>query len=371
MASQEFNNTQARIKVVGIGGGGCNAVNRMIDAGLSGVEFIAVNTDAQALAQSNAPIRVRIGNELTRGLGSGGDPVRGTKSADESKDELRSVIEDADMVFVTAGLGGGTGTGAAPVIAQIAKSLGALTVAIVTKPFGFEGNRRRQVAEEGLQALKSEVDTLITIQNDRLLQLVDRHAPLQEAFKVADEILRQGIQGISEMITTPGLINVDFNDVRAVMQNGGAALMSIGRASGEEKALAAAQQAITSPLLDITINGAKGILFNVRGGKELSLIEVSQAAELIRQCAAPDGNIIFGAVIDESLKDEFRVTVIATGFDLDDSGHVMATNYVPTRHEAAPSSSSAPKPSSGPGTTAPTRPFDNSDLDIPAFLRRR
>ena len=354
-----FMNTQddlAKIKVVGVGGAGSNAVNRMIEAGLGGVEFIAINTDAQALVLSNAPIRVRIGDSVTRGLGSGGDPTVGAKSAEESGDELRSVLEDADMVFVTAGFGGGTGTGASPIIAEIACDLGALTVAVVTKPFGFEGTRRAKVAEEGLIKLKEQVDTLIAIQNDRLLQLVDRHVPLQEAFLVADDILRQGIQGISELITIPGLINMDFADVRTIMTDGGAALMSVGQASGEERALAAAQQAITSPLLDITISGAKGVLFNVKGSEDLTLHEVYQAAELIRQTASPEANIIFGAVIDEQMKDEIQITVIATGFELDESAGVTAailTSKEPKQSELFP------------------RPFDNADLDIPAFLRRR
>lgn len=346
----------AKIKVVGVGGGGSNAVNRMIEAGLSGVEFIAVNTDAQALALSNAPTRVRIGETVTRGLGSGGDPTIGARAAEESKDELLSVLEDADMVFVTAGFGGGTGTGASPVIAEMARSLDALTVAVVTKPFNFEGTRRAKVAEDGLKKLGEHADTLIAIQNDRLLQLVDRHAPLQEAFLVADDILRQGIQGISELITVPGLINMDFADVKSIMSDGGAALMSIGKASGEERALAAAQQAITSPLLDITISGAKGVLFNVKGDENLALFEVNQAAELIRQTASPDANIIFGAVLDETLRDEIQVTVIATGFALDDSGQVTPSVAPPTHR---------------PSEDVIQRPFDNSDLDIPAFLRRR
>jgi cell division protein FtsZ len=353
-----YSDTLAKIKVIGVGGGGSNAVNRMIEAGLGGVDFIAVNTDAQALMLSNAPVRVRVGSDLTRGLGSGGDPTMGGKAAEESRDELRSVMEGADMVFVTAGMGGGTGTGASPIIAQIAQEMGALTVAVVTKPFGFEGARRAKSAEDGMQKLQSHVDTLIAIQNDRLLQLVDRNAPLQKAFLVADDILRQGIQGISELITVPGLINMDFADVKAVMTDGGAALMAVGRASGEERALAAAQQAITSPLLDITISGAKGVLFNVKGGPDLSLFEVNQAAELIRQTAAPEANIIFGAVIDEQLKDHIQITVIATGFELDSKSRVTTSQTVEGDVET---------PKSG----VFQRPFDNADLDIPAFLRRR
>jgi len=346
----------ARIKVVGVGGGGSNAVNRMIEEGLSGVEFIAVNTDAQALALSNAPLRVRIGDELTRGLGSGGDPAMGAKAAEESREELKSVLEDADMAFITAGFGGGTGTGASPTIAEIAREVGALVVAVVTKPFSFEGRKRAQVAEEGLKELESKVDTLIAIQNDRLLKLVERDSPLQKAFLVADDILRQGIQGISDLITVPGLINMDFADVRSIMGDGGAALMTIGEASGEERALAAAQQAVTSPLLDVTISGAQGVLFNVKGGEDLSLFEVNQAAELIRETASPEANIIFGAVIDEEMNDRIQITVIATGFELDESADVSVS--VPASGESEEEEIFE-------------RSFDNSDLDIPAFLRRR
>jgi len=347
----------ARIKVVGVGGGGSNAVNRMIEAGLGGVEFIAVNTDAQALALCGAPLRVRIGDTVTRGLGSGADPAVGARAAEESREELHSVLDDADMVFITAGFGGGTGTGASPIVAEIAREIGALTVAVVTKPFSFEGVRRARAAEEGLKVLASKVDTMIVIQNDRLLELVDRNAPLQEAFLVADDILRQGVQGIAELITETGDINTDFNDVKAIMVNGGTALMAIGRASGEERALAAAQQAVTSPLLDITISGAKGVLFNVRGGSDLSLLEVNQAAELIRQTAAPQANIIWGIAIDEELDDQIEITLIATGFG---SGEEAETSV-----EAPPvvekAESELPMPHS----------FDKADLDIPAFLRRR
>ncbi len=352
---QRLQDDLAKIRVVGVGGGGSNAVNRMIEEGLGGVEFIAVNTDAQALALSSAPLRVRIGDAVTRGLGSGGDPTMGTKAAEESKDELRSVLEDADMVFVTAGFGGGTGTGASPVIAEIARSLGALTVAVVTKPFSFEGTQRAHVAEEGLKKLKEHVDTLVAIHNDRLLQLVDRQAPLRKAFLMADDILRQGIQGISDLITVSGDINTDFADVKAIMKDAGAALMAIGRATGDERALAAAQQAITSPLLDVTISGAKGVLFNIKGGEDMSLHEINQAAELIHQTAAPDANIIFGTVVDENMGDEIQITVIATGFDLDHKARVQ----VPMPRAAEKRESDVFQ-----------RPFDNSDLDIPAFLRR-
>lgn len=362
----ESPNDLAKIKVVGVGGGGSNAVNRMIEAGLTGVEFIAVNTDAQALALSNAPLRVRIGDALTKGLGSGGKAEIGAKAAEESEGELRSVLEDADMVFVTAGLGGGTGTGASPVIAQIAQSLGALTVAVVTRPFGFEGAKRAAVASEGLKSLSEHVDTLIAVQNDRLLQLVDRHVPLQQAFTLADDVLRQGIQGISEVITIPGLINVDFADVKAIMTNGGAALMSIGRASGEGRAMAAAQQAITSPLLDIDISGAMGVLFTVKGSDDLALLEVSQAADLIRETASPEANIIFGAVIDPQMRDQIQITVIATGFSLDQRGRVRVAEAPAARPPVAR------EPDRGePRPTAPPKPLNPADLDIPAFLRRK
>jgi len=369
MSRNQVQGEQARIKVIGVGGGGSNAVDRMIAAGLSGVEFIAVNTDSQALALSSASLRVRIGNQLTRGLGSGADPTVGAKAADESRDELLSVLEDADMVFICAGLGGGTGTGASSVIASIAQEIGALTVAVVTKPFRFEGAQRAAVAEDGLKKLETLVDTLVAIENDRLLELVDQHAPLQQAFLMADDMLRQGIQGISDLITVPGLINMDFADVRAIMTNGGAALMAIGRASGEERALAAAQDAITSPLLDATINGAKGVLFNVKGSEDLGLWEVNQAAELIRQTASPDANIIFGAVIDETLGDELQITLIATGFELDESAQIAVPTVSTTRPPQRPSGPARPKPSGK--SSSSKRPFDNSDLEIPAFLRRR
>jgi len=339
----------AQIKVVGIGGGGSNAINRMIEEGLQGVEFIAVNTDAQALMLSNAPRRVRIGEKLTKGLGSGGDPEIGRKAAEESSDDLYEVLKGSDMVFLTAGIGGGTGTGASPIIGKIAKEVGALTIGVVTKPFSFEGRRRQQVAEEGIEALKGNVDTLIVIPNDRLLEIVDKKTSIQQAFKVADDVLRQGIQGISELITVPGLINLDFADVKTIMAEGGAALMAIGRGSGDNRAVEAAQEAITSRLLDITISGAHGILFNVTGGPDLSLFEVHEAAEIIREMAHPDVNIIFGAVIDPEMKDQIQITVIATGFD-----------------EAQQRKPAAAKPR----IEFPARAFDREDLDIPAFLRR-
>jgi cell division protein FtsZ len=349
----------AQIKVVGVGGGGSNAVNRMIVEGLRGVEFIAVNTDAQALLLSDAPQRVRIGDKLTRGLGAGGDPVIGEKAAEESSDDLYEILNGADMVFITAGIGGGTGTGASPVIARLAKEGGALTIGVVTRPFTFEGSRRQKVADDGLVHLKEQVDTLIVIPNDRLLEIVDKKASIQQAFSVADDVLRQGIQGISELITVPGLINLDFADVRTIMAEGGAALMSVGRASGDNRASEAAQQAIASHLLDISIDGARGILFNVTGGPDLTLFEVNEAAELIKAKVHPEANIIFGAVIDESMNDHIQITVIATGFE---PAAAQRRPYV----AGSSSSKSAKKP-----IEFPVPQFDQNDLDIPAFLRRR
>jgi cell division protein FtsZ len=355
----------ARIKVVGVGGGGSNAVNRMIEEGLGGVEFVAVNTDAQALLLSNAATRVRIGDKLTRGLGAGGDPEVGKKAAEESAEDLYSVIKGCDMVFITAGIGGGTGTGAAPIVAQIAKEVGALTIGVVTRPFTFEGAKRSQAAESGISTLKEQVDTLIVIPNDRLLQLADKRASLQEAFRLADDVLRQGIQGISELITVPGLINLDFADVRTIMSEGGAALMAVGRASGEDRARVAAEQSISSHLLDITIDGARGILFNVTGGSELSLFEVNQAAAIIKETAHPDVNLIFGAVIDPNMGDEIRVTVIATGFERTPGAR---------RSIRKPYAKMAVKESTGAKKSEETfeaQVLDMNDLDIPAFLRRR
>src|SRR5512138_568586 len=305
----------ARIKVIGVGRGGTNAVNRMIDEGIEGVEFIAVNTDAQALMLAQAPIRVRLGDKLTRGLGAGGDPEIGRKAAEESADELYNVLKGSDMVFVTAGMGGGTGTGAAPVVAQVAKESGALTIGVVTRPFTFEGMRRMQSAEVGIGKLKEHADTLIAIPNDRLLQIADKRASLQDAFRLADDVLHQGIQGISELITIPGLINLDFADVRAIMSEGGAALMAVGNGTGDERAKKAAEDAISSKLLDITIDGARGVLFNVTGGPNMTLFEVNQAAAIIRETSHPDVNMIFGAVIDPNMGDDIRITVIATGFE--------------------------------------------------------
>jgi cell division protein FtsZ len=361
----------ARIKVMGVGGGGSNAVNRMIAAGLQGVEFVAINTDAQALMLSRAENRVRIGDKLTKGLGSGGDSNIGAKAAEESSDDLYEVINGADMVFITAGMGGGTGTGGAPVIARIAREAGALTIGVVTKPFAFEGSKRRAVAEEGIEQLKGQVDTLIAIPNDRLLEIVDRKANIQEAFRVADDVLRQGIQGISELITVPGLINLDFADVRSIMAEGGAALMAIGHAKGENKAAEAAEQAIASSLLDVTIDGARGILFNVTGGSDLSLFDVNEAAEIIRQTAHPEANIIFGAVLDDSMEDEIHITVIATGFDAATQQQRPAERQkvisrVPEQKRVA--TRAVPVPVAVPDF--PVRTLDSENLDIPAFLRK-
>jgi cell division protein FtsZ len=343
----------AQIRVVGVGGGGSNAVNRMIAEGLSGVDFIAVNTDAQALMLADAPTRVRIGDKLTRGLGVGGDAEMGRKAAEESADELHEVLHGSDMVFITAGVGGGTGTGASPVIARIASEIEALTIGVVTRPFSWEGAVRGETARVGIEQLKEAVDTLIVIPNDRLLEITDKRVSLQAAFSLADDVLRQGIQGISELITVPGLINLDFADVRTIMSEGGAALMAVGRASGENRAIEAAQQAISSRLLDITIDGARGILFNVTGGPDLSLFEVNEAASIIKQTAHPNVNLIFGAVIDEKMGDEIRITVIATGFDA---------------AEPRPRTARAPFSES---VEFPVPAFDKDDLEVPAFLRRR
>jgi cell division protein FtsZ len=355
----------AQIKVLGVGGGGGNAVNRMIEEGLQGVEFISVNTDAQALMLSKASNRVRIGDKITKGLGSGGDSAIGAKAAEESSDDLYEVISGADMVFITAGMGGGTGTGGAPVIARIARETGALTIGVVTKPFTFEGTRRRQTADEGIELFKEHVDTLIVIPNDRLLEIVDKRASIQAAFRMADDVLRQGIQGISELITVPGLINLDFADVRTIMAEGGAALMAIGHGEGDNKAVEAAEKAIASSLLDVTIDGARGILFNVTGGSELSLFDVNEAAEIIRRTAHPEANIIFGAVINEDLADQIHITVIATGFD-------AATQQRPTvlRTQTSRPPERRVSERAVPAPDFPVRVLDSDNLDIPAFLRK-
>jgi cell division protein FtsZ len=308
-------NYLAVIKVVGIGGGGVNAVNRMIDHGLKGVEFIAINTDAQALLMSDADVKLDVGRELTRGLGAGANPDVGRQAAEDHREEIEEVLKGADMVFVTAGEGGGTGTGGAPVVASIAKALGALTIGVVTRPFTFEGRRRATQADLGIDGLRNEVDTLIVIPNDRLLSTAEHQVSVMDAFKSADQVLLQGVQGITDLITTPGLINLDFADVKAVMSNAGSALMGIGRARGEDRAEVAAQQAISSPLLEASMDGAQGVLLNISGGSDLGLFEINAAAELVAEAAHPEANIIFGAVIDDALGDEVRVTVIAAGFD--------------------------------------------------------
>jgi cell division protein FtsZ len=307
-------NYLALIKVVGVGGGGSNAVNRMVDAGLAGVEFIAINTDAQALLMCDADVKMPIGSTETRGLGAGADPSVGRAAAEESRDELKEALKGADMIFVTAGEGGGTGTGAAPIVAQLAGELGALCVGVVTRPFAFEGRRRAEVASLGVEELRDHVDTLIVIENDRLLQVVDKRTSIVDAFKLADDVLRQGVQGITDLITIPGLVNLDFADVRTIMSEAGSALMGIGIASGEGRATAAARQAVSSPLLESSIEGATGILLNVTGGPNIGLFEVNEAAEVVTSAADQNANVIFGAVIDDALGDEVRVTVIATGF---------------------------------------------------------
>jgi cell division protein FtsZ len=348
----------AQIKVIGVGGGGNNAVNRMITAGLRGVEFIAINTDKQALLLSKSNTKIQIGDKITKGLGAGANPEIGEKAANESKDEIAQAIKGADMVFVSAGMGGGTGTGAAPVVAQIAKELGILTVGVVTRPFMFEGRKRMQYAERGIENLKSAVDTLVTIPNDRLLQIAEKKTSIVDAFRMADDVLRQGVQGISDVIVVPGLINLDFADVKTIMLNTGLAHMGVGRASGESKAEEAAKQAIHSPLLETSIEGARGVLLNITGGPDLGLFEVNIAAELVQKSADPDANIIVGAVIDENLKDEILITVIATGFD---KGPVVRKI-----DKAADSKTSKASPE----RTANTAEITGDELDIPTFLRK-
>jgi cell division protein FtsZ len=388
----------ALIRVIGVGGGGSNAVNRMIRAEMMGVEFIALNTDAQALLQSDAPHKLRIGDKITRGLGAGGDPSIGERAAEEDSEKIAQALEGSDMVFITSGLGGGTGSGAAPIVAEIAKEQGALTIAVVTKPFTFEGAKRKLTAEKSSESLKAKVDTLITIPNDRLRDVVQKNTSILDAFKVVDDVLRQGVQGISDIITVPGLINLDFADVRAIMKDAGSALMGIGRASGENRAIEAARQAIASPLLEVDIAGAQGILFNVSGSSNLSLFEVTEAAEEIRSAADPEANIIFGTSFNERLGDEVAITVIATGFDgkhhtasraagagadasaraprdfleeLERQRSQMSDAGVPDAPAAR-----ADEAGNGSGIRAPEpvgirRPaYDADDLEIPSFLRR-
>jgi cell division protein FtsZ len=392
----------ARIVVLGIGGGGSNAVNRMIQAGVRGVEFVAINTDAQALARSDAPNRIRIGEKLTRGLGAGGNPSIGEKAAEESAEAIQDLVRDADMVFIAAGMGGGTGTGGAPVIAHLAREAGALTVGVVTRPFSFEGARRRSNAEEGINSLREQVDTLITIPNDRLLQVIDRKTTVEQAFMEVDDVLRQGIQGISELITEPGLINLDFADVKTIMSDSGGALMAIGRGTGESRAQDAARMAISSPLLDISMEGARGVLLNITGGADLALTEISDAADVVAQAADPEASIIFGAVVDPRIENEVRITVIATGFDVAERPRQPAyrsrlgrpaygLSPERTQHSAEQQASGRdrggpveerdrdrpPERDQGPirvgtiGSTLPEPVFNegDDDLDIPPFLR--
>jgi cell division protein FtsZ len=387
-------NYLAIIKVVGIGGGGVNAVNRMIEVGLRGVEFIAINTDAQALLMSDADVKLDIGRELTRGLGAGANPEVGQQAAEDHSDEIEEVMKGADMVFVTAGEGGGTGTGGAPVVARIARSLGALTIGVVTRPFAFEGRRRAGSAEEGIANLREEVDTLIVIPNDRLLSISDRNVSVLDAFKQADQVLLQGVSGITDLITTPGLINLDFADVKSVMANAGSALMGIGSARGEDRSVAAAEMAVSSPLLEASIDGAHGVLLSIAGGSDLGLFEINEAAALVAEAVHPDANIIFGATIDDALGDEVRVTVIAAGFDggtpkrahegsalrrdkpqtqsqspaaatsgqrRDEKEKVAAGAATPTT--SSPATSTTPRPASKPMV------FDDDDLDVPDFLK--
>jgi cell division protein FtsZ len=371
-------NYLAVIKVVGIGGGGVNAVNRMIDAGLKGVEFIAINTDAQALLMSDADVKLDIGRKLTRGLGAGAAPEIGKQAAIDHTEEIEEVLRGSDMVFVTAGEGGGTGTGGAPVVAKIAKDLGALTVGVVTRPFSFEGKRRATQAEEGIENLRKEVDTLIVIPNDRLLSISDRSISAPEAFKTADQVLLSGVQGITDLITTPGLINLDFADVKSVMDGAGSALMGIGSARGEARATRAAELAISSPLLEASIDGAHGVLLSIAGGSDLGLFEISEAAELVAKCAHPDANIIFGTVIDDALGDEVRVTVIAAGFD----GGAPKKVSVPVISSAALNGQADPIPANDPiavAMDAPAAParrritfeelVKEDEIDIPDFMK--
>jgi cell division protein FtsZ len=355
--STQSGNYLAVIKVVGVGGGGTNAVNRMVESGLTGVEFIAVNTDAQALLDTDADVKIHIGSKVTRGLGAGADPGVGLAAAQESRDELKEALKGADMIFVTAGEGGGTGTGAAPVVAELGRELEALTVGVVTKPFGFEGHLRAAQADTGIQTLRDRVDTLIVIENDRLLQVVERTTPLTDAFKMADDILRQGVQGITDLITVPGLVNLDFADVRTIMRDAGSALMGIGTARGEGRAAAAASAAVSSPLLETTLDGATGVLLSITGPADIGLFEVNEAAEVVTGHADPNANVIFGAVIDESMTDDIRVTVIATGF----GGRPRRRRLEPAAAVAGGGASESVVPRFEAPATA--------DIEIPSFLQ--
>ncbi|MBT6143191.1 cell division protein FtsZ [bacterium] len=361
----------AKIKVIGVGGGGSNAVNRMIKASLQGVEFIAINTDAQALHYSDADNKINIGKSTTRGLGAGSDPTRGKQSAEESSEDIKAQLEGVNMVFITCGLGGGTGTGAAPVVADIAKEMGILTVGVVTKPFAFEGPRRNNHADDGLIALKEKVDTLITIPNDRILSIIDKKTPITEAFTVVDDVLRQGVQGISDLITVHGMINVDFADVKTVMEDAGSALMGIGYGSGEDRAVEAAKAAISSPLLEMDIEGAKGILFNITGGSDLSMFEVDEAARIITEAADPDATIIFGSVINENYTGEIKITVVATGFDEIAKRRQMKeklANQQKAQKEITPAENQE-KLISFPQSAPQGIQESENELDIPAFVR--
>ncbi|WP_425443120.1 cell division protein FtsZ [Spirulina major] len=374
----------ARIKVIGVGGGGCNGVNRMIASGITGVEFWAINTDSQALEMSSASKCLQIGQKLTRGLGAGGNPAIGQKAAEESRDEIAAALEGTDLVFITSGMGGGSGTGASPIVAEVAKEMGCLTVGIVTRPFTFEGRRRTTQAEEGIAALQSRVDTLIVIPNNKLLSVISPETPVQQAFFVADDILRQGVQGISDIITIPGLVNVDFADVRAIMADAGSALMGIGGGSGKSRAREAAIAAISSPLLESSIEGAKGVVFNITGGADMTLHEVNTAAETIYEVVDPNANIIFGAVVDEKMQGELQITVIATGFNLGDAPKTPSSSRsssAPKARQAMnPSGASLPKqppvppmpPPQAPTMPPPPQPQPGGGgLDIPEFLQRR
>jgi cell division protein FtsZ len=355
-------NTFAKIKVLGVGGGGGNALNSMMAAKIKGVEFVAVNTDAQALLTNQAETKLQIGQNLTKGLGSGADPEVGKQAAEESREEIKEFLFDTDMVFVTSGMGGGTGSGASTVVAEVAKEAGALTVAVVTKPFAFEGSRRMRVAEEAIEELRTHVDTLIVIPNQRLLDVVDKKMSLLDAFKVADSILTQGVQGIADLITTPGLINVDFADVRTIMTDAGSALMGIGQGVGENRAATAARMAISSPLLEVSIDGARGILFNIIGGPDMTMNEINEASNIISQAADPDANIIFGATIDEKMTDQIKISVIGTGFDGDRfGGRSTDYSYQPPAYQAHPMPSSTPVSST---TTAPQD--DTTTTQMPA-----
>ncbi|QGG47858.1 cell division protein FtsZ [Heliorestis convoluta] len=377
-------NPLAVIRVVGVGGGGNNAVNRMISHGVRGVQFLSCNTDAQALQLSRAEIKLQVGTKLTKGLGAGANPEIGQKAAEESREDLYNALKGADMVFVTAGMGGGTGTGAAPVVAEVAKELGALTVGVVTRPFTFEGRKRAMQADKGIQELRAAVDTLIVIPNDRLLQVVDKHTPMNEAFRLADDILRQGVQGISDLIAVPGLINLDFADVKTIMTDTGSALMGVGTSTGENRAVEAVKKAISSPLLETSIDGARGVLMNITGGVNLGMLEVNEAAEIVTEVADPEANIIFGAVIDESMEDEVRVTVIATGFDHVEKMAFRQTATTTTssrekvlihgqrsakQNEETESAPPPPQPSFPPIDVKSVNPLTD-DIDIPVFLRK-